>query len=93
MTISDTAKAHHDQLFGDRVPALARTNPKFIAYVDNVAVEEILGDAADLDDSIGVQPTPRSAGTLPGTSTSATAARGCWPSWRGSCRSPAVPAH
>jgi 4-carboxymuconolactone decarboxylase len=48
------AKTHHDQLFGDRVSTLARTDPEFIAYFDNFAFDEILGDAADLDDSVDV---------------------------------------
>ena len=52
MTISDAAKAHHDQLFGDRVSTLARTDPEFIAYFDNFAFDEILADAADLDDAV-----------------------------------------
>ncbi len=42
MTISDAAKAHHDQLFGDRVSSLARTDPEFVAYFDNFAFDEIL---------------------------------------------------
>jgi 4-carboxymuconolactone decarboxylase len=54
MTISNAAKAHHDQLFGDRTSTLARTDPEFIAYFDNFAFDEILGDAADLDDSVDV---------------------------------------
>jgi len=52
MTISNAAKAHHDQLFGERDSALARTDPEFIAYFDNFAFDEILADAADLDDSV-----------------------------------------
>src|SRR6478736_9513216 len=54
MTISNAAKAHRDQLFGDRVSTLARTDPEFVAYFDNFAFDEILSDAADLDDSIDV---------------------------------------
>jgi 4-carboxymuconolactone decarboxylase len=49
MTISDAARANHDQLFGERVSALARTDPEFIAYFDNFAFDEILADAAELD--------------------------------------------
>ena len=52
MTISDAAKTHHDQLFGERDSALARSDPEFIAYFDNFAFDEILADAADLDDSV-----------------------------------------
>ena len=52
MTISNAAKAHHDQLFGERDSALARSDPEFIAYFDNFAFDEILADAADLDDSV-----------------------------------------
>ena len=52
MTISNAAKAHHDQLFGERDSTLARTDPEFIAYFDNFAFDEILADAADLDDGV-----------------------------------------
>src|ERR1700712_5037208 len=52
MTISATAKANHDQLFGDRISTLARTDPEFIAYFDDFAFDEILADAADLDDTV-----------------------------------------
>ena len=55
MTINDTAKAHHDQLFGDRVSTLARTDPEFIAYFDNFAFGETVVDAADLDDSVDLR--------------------------------------
>jgi 4-carboxymuconolactone decarboxylase len=52
MTISETAKAHHDQMFGERVSTLAQTDPEFIAYFDDFAFGEILADAADLDDGV-----------------------------------------
>ena len=52
MTITAAAKAHHDQLFGDRVSTLARTDPEFVAYFDNFAFDEVLADAADLDEGI-----------------------------------------
>src|ERR1700712_3209167 len=52
MTISAAAKAHHDQLFGDRISTLARTDPEFIAYFDNFAFDETLADAAGLDDTV-----------------------------------------
>ena len=55
MTINDTAKAHHDQLFGGRVSTLARTDPEFIAYFDNFAFGETVVDAADLDDSVDLR--------------------------------------
>ena len=50
--ISDAAKANHDNLFGDRVSTLATTDPEFIAYFDNFAFDEVLADAADLDESL-----------------------------------------
>lgn len=52
MTMSDAAKAHHDQLFGARVSTLARTDPEFIDYFDNFAFDEILADAAELDAAV-----------------------------------------
>jgi 4-carboxymuconolactone decarboxylase len=52
MTISAAAKAHHDQLFGDRKSTLARADPEFIAYFDNFAFDEVLVDAANLDENI-----------------------------------------
>ena len=78
MTISNAAKAHHDQLFGERDSALARTDPEFIAYFDNFAFDEILADAADLDDSVDLHTrllvqlaAVLAAGGLPNS--------GCWP--------------
>jgi 4-carboxymuconolactone decarboxylase len=52
MTTSDAAKAHHDQLFGERNSTLAQTDPEFIAYLDNFAFDEILTDATNLDESV-----------------------------------------
>ena len=52
MRISDAAKAHHDQLFGERISTLARTDPEFIAYFDSFAFEEILTDAKEVDDTV-----------------------------------------
>jgi 4-carboxymuconolactone decarboxylase len=52
MTISESAKAHHDQLFGDRVSTLAQTDPEFIAYFEDFAFGEVLADAADLDNGV-----------------------------------------
>lgn len=52
MTINQTAKAHHDQLFGDRVSSLAQTDPEFVAYFDDFAFGEVIADAADLDHGI-----------------------------------------
>ena len=54
MTISNAAQAHHNQLFGDRVSTLANTDPEFVAYFDNFAFDEIIADAADLDDGVDV---------------------------------------
>jgi 4-carboxymuconolactone decarboxylase len=55
MTISPAAKSNHDQLFGERDSALARTDPEFIAYFDNFAFDEIISDAADLDDRVDLR--------------------------------------
>ena len=52
MRISDAAKAHHDQLFGERVSTLARTDPEFVAYFDSFAFDEILTDATEVDDTV-----------------------------------------
>src|ERR1700753_1746560 len=49
MAISPAAKASHDQLFGDRVSALAQTDPEFTGYFDNFAFGEVPADAARLD--------------------------------------------
>jgi 4-carboxymuconolactone decarboxylase len=52
MTISNAAKAHHDELFGERFSTLASTDPEFVAYFDNFAFDEVLADATDLDDGV-----------------------------------------
>ncbi len=52
MAISDAAKANHDQLFGERDSPLARTDPEFVAYFDNFAFDEVIADAAGLDDGV-----------------------------------------
>jgi 4-carboxymuconolactone decarboxylase len=48
MAISAAAKTNHDQLFGDRVSALAQTDPELIEYFDNFAFDDVLTDS-DLD--------------------------------------------
>lgn len=42
MAISDVARRNHDQLFGDRVSTLARTDPELVEYFDNFAFDEVL---------------------------------------------------
>lgn len=37
MSISAAARHNHDQLFGDRVSTLARTDPELVEYFDNFA--------------------------------------------------------
>ena len=44
MTISDTAKRNHDELFAGHVSTLAATDPEFIAVFDNFAFDEVLRD-------------------------------------------------
>ena len=51
MAISAAAKSNHDQLFGDRVSALAQTDPELVEYFDNFAFDEVYADAARLDDT------------------------------------------
>lgn len=55
MTITDAAKANHDRLFGPRLSTLAETDPEFVAYFDNFAFDEIVFDAADLDDTVDLR--------------------------------------
>jgi 4-carboxymuconolactone decarboxylase len=55
MTISDAAKANRDKLFGDRVSTLAATDPEFIAYFDNLALDEVVADAAELDEGVDLR--------------------------------------
>src|SRR5258707_11694203 len=52
MPISATAKANHDQLFGDRISTLAQTDPELIEYFDNFAFDEVYADAARLDGTL-----------------------------------------
>lgn len=52
---SDAATRNHDQLFGGRASALARTDPELIAYFDNFAFDEVLADAAALDESLDLR--------------------------------------
>ncbi len=42
MSSSEAAKRNHDQLFGDRVSTLARTDPELIEHFDNFAFDEAL---------------------------------------------------
>nr|WP_300151916.1 carboxymuconolactone decarboxylase family protein [Propionicimonas sp.] len=42
MAISDVARRNHDQLFGDRVSTLARTDPELVEYFDNFAFDEVI---------------------------------------------------
>jgi len=48
MTISDTARRNHDELFPDHISTLAVTDPEFIEAFDNFAFDEVLqyGDLA-----------------------------------------------
>jgi 4-carboxymuconolactone decarboxylase len=55
MAISPAAKTSHDQLFGDRVSALAQTDPEFIEYFDNFAFGEVPADAACLDETLDLR--------------------------------------
>jgi hypothetical protein len=71
MAISAAAKSNHDQLFGDRVSALAQSDPELIEYFGNFAFDEVHADAARLDETFDLHTT--------GTSGSATPARGCSP--------------
>src|ERR1700761_730901 len=52
MAISAVAKSNHDQLFGDRVSALAQSDPELIEYFDNFAFDEVHADAARLDETL-----------------------------------------
>ena len=42
MAISDTARKNHDELFPDRVPTLAATDPELVEVFDNFAFDEVL---------------------------------------------------
>src|SRR6266702_235237 len=52
MAISAAAKSHHDQLFGDRVSALAQSDPELIEYFGNFAFDEVHAEAARLDETL-----------------------------------------
>ena len=52
MAISAAAKSNHDQLFGDRVTALAQSDPELIEYFGNFAFDEVHADAARLDETL-----------------------------------------
>ncbi len=52
MAMTHAAKSNHDQLFGDRVSALAQTDPELIEYFDNFAFDEVYADAARLDETL-----------------------------------------
>jgi 4-carboxymuconolactone decarboxylase len=54
MAISAAAKSQHDQLFGDRVSALAQSGPELIGYFGNFAFDEVHADAARLDETLGL---------------------------------------
>jgi 4-carboxymuconolactone decarboxylase len=53
MAISAAAKSNHDQPFGDRVSALAQSDPELIDYFDNFAFGEVPADTARLDATLG----------------------------------------
>jgi 4-carboxymuconolactone decarboxylase len=52
MAANETARRNHDALFGDRVSTLAHSDPELIDYFDNFAFDEVLRDAAALDEGI-----------------------------------------
>ncbi len=56
MAISAAAKSNHDQLFGDRVSALAQSDPELIEYFGNFAFDEVHADAARLDETLDLHP-------------------------------------
>ena len=55
MTISDAARTNHDQLFGGRASTLAHSDPELVDYFDNFAFDEVLTDAAELDDNVDLR--------------------------------------
>src|SRR5581483_5563676 len=55
LMISDAAKSHHDQLFGDRVSALAQSDPALTGYFGNFAFGEVHADAARLDQTLDLR--------------------------------------
>lgn len=52
MAISAAAKSNDDQLFGDRVSALAQSDPELIEYFGNFVFGEVYADAARLDETL-----------------------------------------
>ena len=54
MVISAAAKGNQDQLFGDRVSALAQSDPELIEYFGNFAFGEVHADAARPDETLGL---------------------------------------
>ena len=54
MVISAAAKGNQDQLFGDRVSALAQSDPELIGYFGNFAFGEVHADAARPDETLGL---------------------------------------
>ena len=55
MAVSGAAKSNHDQLFGDRVSALAQADPELTGYFDNFAFDEVHADAARLDETLDLR--------------------------------------
>ena len=49
------AISNHDQLFGDRVSALAQSAPELVEYFGNFAFDEVHADAARLDETLGLR--------------------------------------
>lgn len=45
MVPTPAARKHHDELFGERVPSLAVTDPELVEYFDNFAFDEVQRDA------------------------------------------------
>ena len=46
MTISETAKRNHDEIFPGHVSTLAVTDPELIEVFDNFAFDEVLRDTS-----------------------------------------------
>jgi 4-carboxymuconolactone decarboxylase len=55
MAVSAAATSNHDQMFGDRVSTLARSDPELIEYVGNFAFGEVHADAARLDATLDLR--------------------------------------
>ena len=58
MAVSAAAKSNHDQLFGEGVSTLARSDPELIEYFDNFAFGEVHADAARLDETLDLHIRP-----------------------------------